>query len=315
MKINLFLENPKMPRTIFWQNILDIISSDFLDLSDSYDEIFVPAEDLAMETNWPRYGRGNLAYIRGDSHSLEENSLVISYFSEVLNWAKANPNKRVLLINMHPFFRVPLFCSKYENIFIADISLPIFERCCNKNTISIPALPIDRGVCNFDGPRKINIFFQGVASHPIRERLKVFDNQLDTVINIVNKSIHNELKLDAIAGIKDKSYSQYLCESNFAIVPRGDALFSYRLLEVISYGCIPVIISDGWVLPFDRQIDWSEISYILHEGSIRDYIPYLKSIPHDEITKRQKLIERTYLKYFIDLSAILRATLQEIKMI
>ena len=32
----------------------------------------------------------------------------------------------------------------------------------------------------------------------------------------------------------------------FAFVPRGDALFSYRLLEVMARGAIPVILSDGW---------------------------------------------------------------------
>lgn len=160
MKINLFLENPKMPRTIFWQNILDIVNSNALKLEEDSDEIFMPAEDLAMETNWPRYAQGNLAYIRGDFHDLGESSLVINYFNEVLNWAKANPSKKVLLINMHPFFRVPLFSSKYKNIYVADVSLPIFERCCNKNTISIPALPIDRGLCDSGGSRKIKVFFK-----------------------------------------------------------------------------------------------------------------------------------------------------------
>ena len=303
-----------MPRTIFWQMILDAIA-ELVSEEMGSTEIFIPAEDLAMETNWPRYGRGQSAYIRGQPHNLVAGSIVMDYFIKVLQWAQSNPGKNVLLINMHPTFRVPLITEKYRNIFIADVSLSMFERCCNKNTISMPALPIDMGEGGIVGMRKTNVFFQGVESHPIRERLRTLNNADDIVINLVPKSIHDELKLDAIAGVKDASYSNALKESNFAIVPRGDALFSYRLLEVMSYGCIPVIISDGWVLPLDRQVDWPKIAFTIHEEMITSYIPLLRNISQLEILERQKLVMAVHEKYFKNLRGILKAVICEIKVI
>ena len=48
-----------------------------------------------------------------------------------------------------------------------------------------------------------------------------------------------------------------LSRAKFGFVPRGDAIFSYRLLETMSFGVIPVIIADGWALPFgEHLLDW-----------------------------------------------------------
>jgi hypothetical protein len=57
-------------------------------------------------------------------------------------------------------------------------------------------------------------------------------------------------------GPDQPAYQALLQQPIFAFVPRGDCLFSYRFLEVISFGCIPIVLADGWILPFDRIIRW-----------------------------------------------------------
>lgn len=46
-------------------------------------------------------------------------------------------------------------------------------------------------------------------------------------------------------------YAALLAGSRACLVPRGAGLHSYRLAEAVSCGCVPLVLSDGWVMPFE----------------------------------------------------------------
>ena len=213
---------------------------------------------------------------------------------------------------MNPDRRLPLaFCHR-ENVIIADGSLGEHERQLNKNTISLPALPMIKPNKSPlpSSSRSIKVSFQGQGSHPCRQELIKIGNKKDILINIIKGSDHSK-KIDAIRGLEDNLYTDLLDNSMFGIVARGDALFSYRLLETLSRGAIPIIISDGWVLPFDRTIDWSECSLRFHQEAI-DAIPFIiEKLQDRRIIELQSNALMNYNKYFSKVGLIMQTMIKE----
>jgi len=48
--------------------------------------------------------------------------------------------------------------------------------------------------------------------------------------------------------------------SSFGLVPRGHGVYSYRLTEVLLAGAVPVVLANGWVLPFSEILEWDAFS-------------------------------------------------------
>ncbi|KAF3340032.1 putative glycosyltransferase [Carex littledalei] len=70
------------------------------------------------------------------------------------------------------------------------------------------------------------------------------------------------------------TYIQHMKTSKYCICPMGFEVNSPRIVEAIYYECVPVIIADNFVLPFEEVLDWSVFSVVVPEKDI----PNLKNI-------------------------------------
>ncbi len=308
MKVALTQRDDAMPRTVYYDRLLEAIRRNARFVADEAGaDLLLPAEDVALETNWPRYGDPSSAFVRGASKPDGQ------WYQEYLD-ALGKRRERICIVNMHPFVRLPQHFRKHANILVADVSLASWERALNPQTVSMPALPIAPGNGHAPLPKTVVASFRGVASHPCRAALARLHDGKDLICEMVDKQAHAG-KIDATAAKTDTAFTGLLARSVFAFVPRGDALFSYRLLEALSFGCIPIVLADGWVLPFDRTVPWGEIALHVPEAEVAAIPKMLQTFPFERICQMQDRAKEVYRERFATLDVIVETLLWEIEAI
>ena len=77
------------------------------------------------------------------------------------------------------------------------------------------------------------------------------------------------------AGMRQKqlaAYNELLSKTMFALCPRGSGISTVRLFEALAFGCVPVVVADGYRPPNTRSRQWEEFAIDVPEDRI-DTIP------------------------------------------
>jgi hypothetical protein len=65
-------------------------------------------------------------------------------------------------------------------------------------------------------------------------------------------------------------FDQGMIDSKFCFAPRGDSPSSSQIYNAMAGGCIPIIVSDDFVLPFGAQFPWARVSIRVRERDFLD---------------------------------------------
>ena len=74
--------------------------------------------------------------------------------------------------------------------------------------------------------------------------------------------------------------------SHFCLVPMGTSSWTNHLYEAFFAGCIPVILSDSYEVPFQTALPWEEMSIKWPMDEVRDGLyEFLAGMPPEEKEK------------------------------
>ncbi|XP_029452766.1 exostosin-1-like [Rhinatrema bivittatum] len=108
-------------------------------------------------------------------------------------------------------------------------------------------------------------------------------------------------------------YQELLHNSSFCLVPRGRRLGSFRFLEALQAACIPVLLSNGWELPFSEVIDWNKAAIIGDERLLLQVPSITRSIGPDKVLALQQQTQFLWETYFSSIEKIVLTTLEIIQ--
>merc|ERR1711971_708116 len=87
--------------------------------------------------------------------------------------------------------------------------------------------------------------------------------------------------------------------ARFCFVPRGKSGWSLRLFEALFAGCVPVMLSDKWELPFEDFLDVTKFVIKWPSTQIgQQLISYLRSLPDAVVQAYMDEAERVRCWYF-----------------
>lgn len=131
-----------------------------------------------------------------------------------------------------------------------------------------------------------NLFanFIGRNTHPIRQKL---------LQNFSGRGIYVSDIPHAL-----RQFMEIVGRSVYTLCPRGFGRSSFRLMEALEVGSIPVYIAERGMHVFPHNIDFEEYGVIAYDDEINCLEKKLHSISHAEIVRKQERGAEIFREYF-----------------
>ncbi|XP_015118198.1 exostosin-1 isoform X3 [Diachasma alloeum] len=201
-----------------------------------------------------------------------------------------------------------------------DVSVPLFS----KQHLERGGEPGQAGENNFPSAKKYLAAFKGKRYvHGIgsetRNALYHLHNGKDLVFVTTCRHGKSWRELqDEHCQQDNQEYDTYdyevlLLNSTFCLVPRGRRLGSFRFLEALRAGCIPVILSNGWALPFHERIDWTQAVIFADERLLLQIPDILRSVSNSQILQLRQQTQFLWERYFSSIEKIIFTVFENVR--
>lgn len=201
-----------------------------------------------------------------------------------------------------------------------DISIPLFfkshpERGGDAGFVTSNNFPVTkRYLLAFKGKR----YLYGIGSET-RNALYHLHNDRDVVL--VTTCRHGKTwkeRKDQRCDEDNAEFDRYdydllLQNSTFCLVPRGRRLGSFRFLEALQAGCVPVLLSNGLQMPFSEVIDWNKALIMADERLLLQVPEIVRSIPATKVFALRQQTQVLWDRYFSSVEKIVFTTLEIIR--
>ncbi|KAK3040949.1 hypothetical protein RJ639_028823 [Escallonia herrerae] len=87
---------------------------------------------------------------------------------------------------------------------------------------------------------------------------------------------------------KDLDYFTFLLQSKYCLCPSGHEVASPRIVEAVYAECVPVILSDHYVLPFSDVLRWEAFSIQVEISEIPRLKEVLSAVPEETYARLKK---------------------------
>ncbi|KAL8132148.1 hypothetical protein AgCh_007876 [Apium graveolens] len=107
----------------------------------------------------------------------------------------------------------------------------------------------------------------------------------------------NDTSMDIYSGNAPFPFEEGFKRSKYCLHLKGYEVNTARISDAIHYGCIPVLFSNYYDLPFANVLDWSKFSIIINEVDIASLKTILLSVPDEtyrSMYQNLKLVRRHF---------------------
>lgn len=178
---------------------------------------------------------------------------------------------------------------QYDDGILTDISgldIKVFAMSGKRRDYPLPLIAMQHPEPWTD-QKHILCNFIGRLTHPCREAIvNYYGNHANWYVKTSN---HSELE-----------YRSIMAKSVFTLCPRGYGQTSFRLMECLEHGSIPVYISDDPIIP--HNMEFNSYGILIHSSMLEKRIWFieeiLNSIMPDKILELQENGRRVFEKYY-----------------